>query len=196
MHDYAVWDLETTGLNPNRDVITELGWLRVIGGIPQEPHAILVNCGVPVPAEVAAITGITTDLLLDAGWTETVALGAFFADTADLPLVGHNILRFDANFLEAACRRVGIEPPHRRRYIDTAAEYKARCLGIRRYDESYLLFAQRVLERRAPGLKYSLTHCCREYGIPTADVTAHRAGGDVVLTQRLYEKLCASEVVV
>lgn len=210
MNTYAVFDLETTGFSPGRDAITELGWLVVRDGIVGEPASLLVLPSVPVPDDVAQLTGITTRMLLEQGVPLEEALRTFSREIGDsiafglyleacdaLPLIGHNVIRFDAPFLEAALSTCGFASPSRARYHDTAAIYKAGKLGI---PQSWPMgahhrWAEYVLARQVRGLKYSLAHCCAELGICTTDVVAHRAGGDVVATQRLYEALLAAQAI-
>jgi len=188
-HTYAVFDLETTGLNPRTCQIIEIGWCIVREGRAQPVRALLVRCD-HVPADVQALTGITPELLRRDGLPLDAALRTFLDEVADLPLVGHNVLHFDAPFIEAACRSIGLPPPHPSRYRDTAALYKASRLGMRpQPGQDHRSFALAALEVRAPGLKYNLSACCRALGIAPDGVTAHRAAGDVAITQRLYARL-------
>ncbi len=195
MQDYAVFDLETTGFDAELDRITEIGWLVVRDGVPGEARSLLVWDGKVVPAEVAEKTGISTRLIAAEGVAPDEALRTFFAEVGDrLPLVGHNVIRFDSRFLMAACRRAGMDHPDVTRYIDTAALFKGRCLGWRPHPaENHARFAFRVLEHRSRH-KYNLAHACAELGIDVSDLTAHRAGADVVMTYRLYQALLAEAV--
>jgi DNA polymerase III epsilon subunit-like protein len=118
------------------------------------------------------------------------ALRSFLDATVGLPLVGHNVLRFDLRFVEAACHEAGLPAPSRSRYRDTAALYKAHRLGmLPRAGQDHWSFAMTAFERRAPRLRFGLTECCRELGIGHDGAVRHRAAGDVALTQRLYAVL-------
>ena len=55
---YVALDLETTGLNPDRDAIIEVGAVKYRDGEPVENFTTLVNPGRPVPYEVQQLTGI------------------------------------------------------------------------------------------------------------------------------------------
>lgn len=194
MSEFAVFDLETSGFNygtaPDCDVVTEIAWCICRGGEADPPHSFLIRTGKSVPEEVVAITGITTEMLATEGVPLRLALDTFLADTEGLPLIGHNVSRFDAPFLEAACKSVGLTPPDHSRYIDTAALFKARKLGIQSATfSSHWQFAEHVLNVRSYGLKYNLGHCCDTLGIDRSDVVQHRAGADCVLTHRLYTAL-------
>lgn len=187
---YAVFDFETTGLNPAVAQIIEIGWCVVRDGIAGPAHGQLVRCSGGVPPEITAITGITQELLEAEGAPLESALDEFLTDTAGLPLVGHNVLRFDMRFLEAACRETRLPVPHRSRYRDTAALFKARQLGLRpRPGQDHWTFANEALDRRAPGVRFSLDICCRDLGIPLQGVARHRAGADVLLTHLVYQRL-------
>ena len=191
--DYAVFDLETTGLHPASCQIIEIGWCVVRGKEPGPVRSLLVLCDGGVPHEIETLTGISSAVLEHEGIPLAEALGIFLAETRGLPLVGHNVLRFDMPFLEAACRKAGLNPPGRPRYRDTAALYKARCLGMTaRPNQDHWSFAFQALDQRAPGVRYALHICCQELGISLDGVERHRAAGDVVITQQVYARLVSS----
>jgi len=193
---YVIFDLETTGLDPQRDRILEIGLMVVHAtGETDGPYARLMNPGIPVPAEITAITGITQEEVDTKGaapatvldWADTLVM----ASAAPL-LVGHNVLRFDMPFLRAELRRACIPMPslQAERIVDTAALYKGWKLGLApRPDEPHHVYAGRVLDIRAFGLKFNLGHCCAECGVDLSDVTAHRAAGDVLATHRLLQAM-------
>jgi DNA polymerase III epsilon subunit-like protein len=190
---YSVFDLETTGFSHRTCQIIEIGWCVVREGITQPPRSVLVACDSPLPGEIVRLTGITDEMLIADGVCLSEALRTFLDDTRGLLLVGHNVLRFDMPFLEAACSQVGVIPPSRPRYRDTAALYKAHRLGMRpRPNQDHWSFAFQALDRAAPGVKYSLPVCCEQLSIPFDGITRHRAAGDVTLTQRLYDRLLAT----
>lgn len=187
---YAVFDLETTGLDHRLCQIIEIGWCVVRGEVVSPVRSVLISCPTPLPGVIQSLTGITDSMLRQEGISLDQALQTFFADTHGLPLIGHNVLRFDMLFLEAACRQAGITAPSRPRYRDSAALYKARQLGMRqRPNQDHWSFAFEALDRPAPGVRYSLLVCCKELAIPIEGVTLHRAAGDVHLTQQLYSRL-------
>lgn len=187
---YAVFDFETTGLNPAVSQIIEIGWCVIRDGIAGPVQAQLVQCAGGVPAEITAITGIAQEMLEADGVSLDSALRDFLTDTNGLPLVGHNVLRFDMRFLEAACKETRLPIPHRSRYRDTAALFKARQMGLRpQPGQDHWSFANAALDRRAPGVRFSLDICCRDLGIPLQGVARHRASADVLLTHLVYQRL-------
>ena len=187
---YAVFDFETTGLNPVVCQVIEIGWCVVRDGVAGPLRSQLVRVDGGVPHEITQLTGITQQMLDAEGVPLPTALAAFLEDTAGLPLVGHNVLRFDMRFLEAACRQTRLPVPHRSRYRDTAALFKAHKLGLRpRPGQDHWSFANEALDRRAPGVRYSLDICCRDLNIPLTGVARHRASADVLLTHLVYRRL-------
>jgi DNA polymerase III subunit epsilon len=99
---YVVVDLETTGLSPGSSSICEIGAVRVRGLELQERFQTLVNPRRPLPAPVAALTGIDPLALRGAPPVE-LAVRRFLEFAGDAVLVAHNA-RFDMAFLD---REVG-----------------------------------------------------------------------------------------
>ncbi len=57
-------DFETTGLSTVAgDRITEVAALRIVEGKVSERYVTLINCGVRMPAFVAALTGISQRMI-------------------------------------------------------------------------------------------------------------------------------------
>ena len=103
-------DLETTGLDPARDRIIEVALLRVAPTGSVRWFNSLIQPGLPVPAEVAKLTGLTdADLQTAPRLDEVVSEVLAFVDGADL--AGYNILRFDLPLLERELARCGVELP-------------------------------------------------------------------------------------
>ena len=94
-------DLETTGVDPDRDAIIEIGAVRFNSEGILDQFASLINPGRPIPGPVQALTGIQEDEVGGAPILEVVArdVEAFIGD---YPLVGHHSAAFDALFLDAA----------------------------------------------------------------------------------------------
>jgi DNA polymerase III subunit epsilon len=114
---FVVLDLETTGLSPDRDRITEVGAVRARGGEVLAELRTFVHPGVPIPPAVTAITGITDADVAHAP-DVAVVLPTVVDFLGDAVFVAHNA-RFDLGFLRAAASRLGL-PPLRPRVIDTA----------------------------------------------------------------------------
>ncbi len=106
---FVVVDLETTGGSPAGAGITEIGAVKVRGGEVLGEFQTLVDPGVPVPAFVARLTGITSSMVATAPRIEAV-LPSFLEFARDAVLVAHNA-PFDISFLKAACRAAEYEWP-------------------------------------------------------------------------------------
>lgn len=97
---YVVVDLETTGLDPNRDAIIEVAAVAFeLDGIVEE-FSTLVYPHQGIPALVTDLTGITDEMVADAPGITTLRpqLRRFLGDSV---VVGHNV-DFDMGFLRAA----------------------------------------------------------------------------------------------
>ncbi len=101
---YVVVDLETTGLSPATSSICEIGAVRVRGFELEERFETLVNPRRPLPAPVAALTGIDPLALRGAPPVE-LAVRRFLEFAGDAVLVAHNA-RFDLAFLDREVERL------------------------------------------------------------------------------------------
>lgn len=115
---FVVVDLETTGGSPSTAAITEIGAVKVRGGEVLGEFQTLVNPGGPVPAFIAALTGITTAMVCEAPRIEVV-LPSFLEFAGNAVLVAHNA-GFDMAFLRAAARTLGYPWPGNQ-VVDTVA---------------------------------------------------------------------------
>jgi DNA polymerase III epsilon subunit family exonuclease len=101
---YVVVDLETTGLSPGTSSICEIGAVRVRGLELEERFETLVNPRRPLPAAIAALTGIDPRALRGAPPVE-LAVRRFLDFAGDAVLVAHNA-RFDIGFLDREVERL------------------------------------------------------------------------------------------
>jgi DNA polymerase-3 subunit epsilon len=102
---YAFVDLETSGVSPADDRITEIGIVLVDGDALVEEWSSLVDPGVPIPPEIQALTGITNEMVRGAPRFADL-LPEVAARLAGRVFVAHNA-RFDYGFLKAEFRRTG-----------------------------------------------------------------------------------------
>lgn len=158
---YISIDLETTGLNPRRDKIIEIGALKVERGKITGRLSTLVNPGRRLEERIVQLTGIHDEELEDAPYIEDI-LPEVLNFLGDLPLLGHSIL-FDFSFLKKAA-------------VDQRISFEKCALDTLRIARRYLA----DLERR------SLDYLCKYYEIPHR---AHRALEDAEATHILYQKL-------
>src|SRR5580693_711907 len=109
---FVVVDLETTGgrvtagAGTAADAITEIGAVKVRGGVVLGEFGTLVDPQRNIPPQIVQLTGITTAMVCDAP-TIGAVLPMFFEFARGAVLVAHNA-RFDVGFLRAAADRCGI----------------------------------------------------------------------------------------
>jgi DNA polymerase III epsilon subunit family exonuclease len=101
---YVAFDLETTGKDPRRDEIIEIGAVRISGGVAGEEFSALVKPSRSLPRLITEITGISDRDLENAPPLEEV-LPKFLDFIGEDTLVAHNI-EFDYAFLKRAARRI------------------------------------------------------------------------------------------
>lgn len=112
--DYVVFDLETTGTDPEQDRIIQFAALKVVGGQAVAVRNWYINPGaVEIPYTLQIKLGMVDDpAILEqvrAAPSLEEQLAHFLDFVEGLPLVAHNA-RFDGRFLHAAC---GQAPPNR-----------------------------------------------------------------------------------
>lgn len=90
-------DLETTGLDVEKDSIIEIGAVRIRDGEIIEEYSRLVNPGFVIPAETTHITGIHQDDLRDAPLL-TAVLPQVTEFIGNAPVIAHNV-SFDMGFM-------------------------------------------------------------------------------------------------
>jgi DNA polymerase-3 subunit epsilon/ATP-dependent DNA helicase DinG len=97
MESIVALDIETTGLNPENDAITEIGAVRFLGRRVESEWSTLINPGRRIPPEITQLTGITDAMVRGAPVIRDVLedLDHFVGDS---PILGHNV-RFDLSFL-------------------------------------------------------------------------------------------------
>lgn len=200
--NYLVFDTETSGVDHALDRILQFGFLVVDGGVPEEEYSFYVRRSrddVVISPGAFAVHGISYELLADKGVGPGEALRSVvdlftFARAQDRMIVGHNAASFDASMFERECALVG--NPFRfdiDLFLDTGMIVKAAQLNIDYIPDRVSLKAwyRRIADIRAPGVRWNLDRfCIGNFGlVKQGSVKAHDAGGDCVLTHRLFEEL-------
>ncbi len=113
MTSFVSIDIETTGLDADRDTVIEIGAVRFNERRVEDEWTTLVNPGRHIPEFITGLTGIEDAMVRQAPKLREVAqeLDAFAGDAT---VIGHNI-RFDLGFLQ----KVGIL-----RYNDVVDTYE------------------------------------------------------------------------
>jgi DNA polymerase III epsilon subunit-like protein len=119
------YDLETTGLDKQKDRIIEIGLALYSTGQEKvlESTGFLVRPdGVSITTEVTEITGITQAAVDRFGYDPGDAIDSVneFALHADA-IIGHNVIRFDKPVTENACQRLNRALPEKL-WIDTMTD--------------------------------------------------------------------------
>jgi DNA polymerase-3 subunit epsilon len=115
---FVVVDLETTGGSPIAgSQITEIGAVKVRGGVVLGEFQTLVRPDTSIPAFIAVLTGITDAMVATAPRIDQ-ALPPFLEFVRETVIVAHNA-PFDVGFLRHACTSLDLTWP-RLRVLDTA----------------------------------------------------------------------------
>ncbi len=128
--EFISFDVETTGLSPSGDRITEIGAVRIVNGAVADSFDTFVDPERPIPAKITQLTSITDEMVKGAP-CEKSALEAFFRFCGeDAVLVAHNA-DFDTSFLRAAAGRNGMK--FENTYIDTIPMCRSLIKDIKNY---------------------------------------------------------------
>lgn len=157
-------DIETTGLDPEKDEILEIAAIKYIENNEAEIFSRAVKVQNPLTKEISELTGITDDFLLKNGMDIETALKDFWDFVGRAKLVGYNI-SFDMSFL----RNASIE--HK---IKMQAN---KCIDI-------LQLARRKVKDTK---NYKMSTVANALGIEM--VQKHRAESDCRLAFEIYRKL-------
>ena len=103
--DYIAFDLETTGLDVQKDAIIEIGALKVVDGKVSERFIEFVKPDKRISSMITNITGITNEMVEDARPTKDI-IRDFVDFCGDYVLVGHNIM-FDYKFAKKYAQQYG-----------------------------------------------------------------------------------------
>ena len=164
--EYVAFDLETTGLSAQHDVIIEIGAVVMKRGEVLDTFQTFVAPGRKLTPKIIDLTGITDEMLVGAPPIDEI-LPKFLEFVGGRPLCAHNA-DFDIGFVTAACERLNI--PVQPTSLDT------------------LILAQNLL----PDLgKYKLNIVADFLSLP--DFNHHRASDDAItcgyLLARFYTML-------
>ena len=148
------FDLETTGLDKETEVITEIGAVVLEHGEVKERFQTFVDPKRPLAPNIIQLTGITDEMLVGAPSQEE-AIRAFLDFVDGRPLAAHNA-EFDIGFIRKGCQTYGI--PFEPTYLDT------------------LPLAQNLLPELT---KFKLDIVCQHLHLP--DFNHHRASDDAAM---------------
>lgn len=104
---YVVFDLETTGLKPDKCDILEIGAVKLENEQIVDRFHTFIDSGAVIPQEITKLTGISANMLCGAP-NLVSALSSFKSFCEGCCLVAHNA-KFDMGFIQHHGERVGIE---------------------------------------------------------------------------------------
>ncbi|MDF2544396.1 MAG: exonuclease, polymerase epsilon subunit family [Herbinix sp.] len=165
--NYVLFDLETTGLS-KEDEIIEIGAIKVVDGKEIATFEELIKPNNPIPPFATIINGITNDMVKDARNISEVLVD-FLAFIEGFSLVGHNISSFDIPFLNRKLKE-NMYAEIDNDYVDTQNYAKYRINDIE---------------------DYKLGTICKYFDINILD--AHRAFADCRMNKECYERLAQIE---
>lgn len=157
-----VFDLETTGLDLVNDRIIQISYIKVLPDGQEQRHNHFVNPEKHIPAEVAALTGISDDDVKDSPTFKELAT-TLSKDMAGCDFAGFNSNHFDIPMLAEEFLRVGID-------FDFS-----RCRLI----DAQTIFHKMERRNLAAAYKFYCGHKMED------DFTAHRADNDTEATYRV-----------
>lgn len=97
MNSIVAIDIETTGLDPQKDTIIEIAAMRFNGNRIEDEFETLINPNRHIPENITQLTGIDDAMVRNAPRVGEV-LGELENFCGDLPILGQNV-RFDLGFL-------------------------------------------------------------------------------------------------
>ena len=160
--DYVSIDIETTGLDPKKDRIIEIGAVRVRNGNISEVKNWLINPRCELSDFIKDLTKISESMLADAPYIDEVIPEVIEFCKEDI-IIGHNIM-MDFSFLKrnAVNRKLNFEKS-----------------GIDTLKLARVIFAD--MEKK------NLGFLCDALGISTEN--RHRAADDALATVQLFQKM-------
>ena len=115
-NNYVVFDIETTGLDPEFDEIIEIGAVKIKDGIKIDTFNSLIKPEYEIDEFITELTGITNGMVENAPSIDEV-LPKFMDFIRDYIIIGHNV-NFDINFIYVNLEELNI-PPITNDFVDT-----------------------------------------------------------------------------
>jgi DNA polymerase III subunit epsilon len=165
---FVIYDLETTGLDPEQDEFIQIAAMRFCAGSlrPAESFARFAKPRRRISSFIESYTGVGNDHVKDARRPEEVLL-EFAVWSGNATLIAHNGLRFDSKFLSSTCRRHGL-PMQEVHSIDS-------------------IHLSKMLFGKTRGTGHSLDHLVSRLQIDSGGIRRHDARGDVAILGRAVQ---------
>ncbi|QEK39308.1 DNA polymerase III subunit epsilon [Candidatus Nesciobacter abundans] len=165
--DIIILDTETTGLDPQKDKIIEIGCVKISDRkISTDSFQVFINPGIEISEESQNIHGITNEFIKDKPKFESV-YSEFSNFIKDSILVAHNA-SFDMSFLNAEIKRLK-HPILKNEVIDTL----------------------KVARKKFPGSPANLNALAKRFNISLHERDLHGALIDANILAKVY--LCLTK---
>jgi len=162
--EFTVFDLETSGLDPQKDEVLEVAGIKMRGHEEVSRFEALIQPTRGIPPEVEKINGLNEIFLLVNGDKSPAVIKSFLEFIGDSIVVGHNIREFDWLFIMSHAKRHALPLPSNK-LIDTL-ELSRKLLSLPRYN---------------------LTEVAKHFGYE--HINAHRAMPDVEMNAKVFGHL-------
>ena len=164
LNNYVVVDIETTGLSPRDNEITEIAAIRIRDNKIVDQYNTLIRTEEEIPEHIERLTGISNEMVKEHGANIETALIEFNKFIGDDVLIGHNV-NFDINFLYDNCLK-HLEQPLTNDFVDT------------------LKISKNLIKDT---YNWKLTTLAKKFNIDNP--ASHRALNDAIVTHELYKEL-------
>jgi DNA polymerase III epsilon subunit family exonuclease len=158
---FTVFDVETSGLNPQKDDVLEIAAVKLKGKDIVDRFEALAQPTKPIPPEAERVHGLNEIYLLVNGQGVDVVIKNFLNFIGDSIVVGHNIRGFDWLFILYYAQRLKLATPENK-LIDT------------------LELSRKLLTLNS----HTLTNVASHFGYEHVD--AHRAMPDVEMNTKVF----------
>ncbi|MCB5168047.1 DNA polymerase III subunit epsilon [Streptomyces bambusae] len=179
----AALDFESSDKDHATARIVTCALILISGGLPTDTRTWLLAPGIPMEPEAIAVHGITDEYAAEHGQPANqgvmeivTALSEVVA--AGVPIVGHNIGRYDLNLLCAESRR-HLGGPLTETIPD--AGDRMRVIDTMVLDKQAAPYRRRVSETQGP---YQMRTTAETYGLAWDEAAAHGAEYDALMSAR------------
>ncbi len=155
------FDLETTGVNVEKDRIVEIATIKLLPDGSRKIFTKRVNPGIPIPKEASDVHGITSDMVENEKSFEEIGEKLHnYIQGCDL--AGYNMISFDLPLLKAEFKRIG---------IDFSTD------GLQLID-MFTVYSKMVKKTLSNAYRF---YCGKEL------INAHSAEADIIATEEIFQ---------
>jgi DNA polymerase-3 subunit epsilon len=190
---FVVFDLETTGLDPKKDKIVEIGAVKFDRNGIIARFSVLINPGIPMPYAASQVNHITDEMLKDKPALKDV-LPDFIRFIDGAILMAHNS-GFDCGFINEALSKcyTEVKKSDDQSYQPSLLDDEIPPEQTQRWNAPYPAMPNHIIDtiplakQAFPGrYKYNLQDLSRDLGIQSID--AHRAEDDARVCMEIFLK--------